>query len=163
MSTSAAAAPAPSRTVPSTTMRVPFVPGRTTIAPPSKGSAWWKNGPTVWDGVESGRSGLHGGSGLAAAQHDVETIAEGPLRLAKAEVESGHEPPARALGHGVEDGVEGHQAVAGEEHLRDEAGQEAGPEDGQVDVRGPPGVRMVAPRIGAGLDRDEPVPSLGVG
>src|SRR6185295_20125808 len=162
MSTSVAAAPAPSRTLPSITMRVPFVPPRTTIAPPSKGSAWWKNGPTVWDGVGSGRSGLHGRRGLAAAQHDVEAIAEGPLRLREAEVEGRHQPRPRALGHGVEDGVEGEQGVAGEEHLRDEAGQEARPEDGQVDVGGPPRVRMIAPRIGAGLDRDEAVPPRGV-
>ena len=55
------------------------------------------------------------------------------------------------------------QRVAGEVHLRDEPLGERAPEDREVDVRRSPGVLVVAPRVGAGLDRDEAVAALVVG
>jgi hypothetical protein len=67
------------------------------------------------------------------------------------------------VAHRVEDRVLGEERVAGEVHLRDEPGGERGPEERQVDVRCTPGVLVVAPRVGAGLDRDEAVATLVVG
>ena len=49
---------------------------------------------------------------------------------------------------------------AGEVHLRDEARRERRAEQRQVDVRRAPGVVVVLPRVGAGLDRDDPVAAI---
>ena len=67
------------------------------------------------------------------------------------------------VGHRVEDRVEGEQRIAGEVHLRDQPRQEGRPEQREVDVRRAPGVGVVAPGIGAGLDGDELVGAVGVG
>jgi hypothetical protein len=64
---------------------------------------------------------------------------------------------------GVEDRVVREQWVSREVHLRDEPLREGAAEDGEVDVRRPPGVRVVLPRIGAGLHRHEAVAALVVG
>ena len=67
------------------------------------------------------------------------------------------------IAHGVEDRVVREQRVAREVHLGDEPLRERAPEQREVDVRRPPGVRMVPPRVGAGLDCDESVaPSASV-
>ena len=55
------------------------------------------------------------------------------------------------------------QRIAGEIHLRHEPRRERRPEQRKMDVRRPPRVVVVAPRILAGLDRDEAVAALGVG
>ena len=55
------------------------------------------------------------------------------------------------------------QRVAGEVHLRHEPARERRPEQGEVDVRRPPRVGVVAPRVRAWLDRDEPVDALLIG
>ena len=51
----------------------------------------------------------------------------------------------------------------GEVHLRDQPLGERGPEQREVDVRRTPGVVVVAPRVGARLDRREAVAALVVG
>src|SRR5262245_7841423 len=90
------------------------------VADPAKGRAWWKKGPTVWDGVGPGTLELHRRP-VAPAQHDVEPVPQRPLRAREGEIEGGHEPGTRPLvGHGVEDRIEGQERVAGEEHLGDE-------------------------------------------
>ena len=73
-------------------------------------------------------------------------------------------PLARGrVAHRLEDRVVREERVAGEVHLRHEPLGERPPEDREVDVRRPPGVVVVAPRIGAGLDRDEAVAAVVVG
>ena len=67
------------------------------------------------------------------------------------------------VGHRVVDRVKRQQRVAGEVHLGDQPLGERAAEEAEVDVRGPPGVVVVAPRVGAGLDRDEPVAAALVG
>jgi len=47
--------------------------------------------------------------------------------------------------------------------LRDQPRGETGPEEREVDVVRPPRIVMIAPGIGAGLDRREPVPAAVVG
>ena len=63
----------------------------------------------------------------------------------------------RTIGH-VRD-----QRIALEVHLRDEPLHPAGARDRIVDVRGPPVVDAVAPRIGPGLDRPVDVVAVAVG
>src|SRR6516225_4311246 len=53
--------------------------------------------------------------------------------------------------------------VAGKIHLRDQPRGKTGPEERGVDVVRPPRIVMIAPRIGAGLDRREPVAAVVVG
>src|SRR5579883_3424078 len=106
--------PSPSSTRPS--MRnAPSVPGGTSSLPCWPGRAKLKKGPMVWEGV--GRyiaSALHWGR-VAAAQHDVEP---------------GHQERSTArVGDGLVDGVVRQQQVAGEVHLRDQAGGKGGAEE----------------------------------
>src|SRR3546814_2123437 len=61
------------------------------------------------------------------------------------------------------DRVEREQRIAGEVHLRHQARRDAGAEQREVDVVGPPGIGVVAPGIGAGLHRIEAVDTLCVG
>src|SRR5258707_5525437 len=85
-------------------------------------------------------------------------VAERPLRLAEPRVVLADQPLARtAVGGALEDRVVGEERVAGEIHLRDEPGRKAGAEHAEMDVRRPPGVRRVAPRVGAGLDGQKAV------
>ena len=60
-------------------------------------------------------------------------------------------------------GSNGNSGSSGEVHLRDQPLGERATEEREVDVRRPPRVRMVPPRVDPGLDRDEPVPTLVVG
>jgi hypothetical protein len=88
----------------------------------------------------------------------IEAVAERELRLSQAQIELRNETLARALvGDGLGDRIEGHQRIVRKVHLGDEAGNETGPEQGKVNVGGPPGVRMVAPWVGARLDGHETV------
>ena len=64
---------------------------------------------------------------------------------------------------GVEDRVLAEQRVVREVHLRDQPLGERPAEEAEVDVRRPPGVVVVAPRVGAGLDRQELVAAQAVG
>ena len=63
--------------------------------------------------------------------------------------------PRRRVGDRVEDRVVGEQRVVREVHLRDESLGECPTEQREMDVRRTPGVVVVAPRIGARLDRRE--------
>src|SRR5216683_5655381 len=99
----------------------------------------------------------------AAAQDEIEAIAERILGLRDVEVEAGDETIARGgVGHEVEDGIERQQRVAREIHLRHQPRGEAGAEQRVMDVIGPPGVVVVTPGIGAGLDRCESISPLTV-
>ena len=70
---------------------------------------------------------------------------------------------SRVRARRVEDRVLREQRVAREVHLRHQPLGERAPEDREVDVRRPPGVVVVAPRIGAGLDRHELERAVGAG
>ena len=73
-------------------------------------------------------------------------------------------PLARLLvAHRVEDRVIGEERIAREVHLRHEALRERPAHQREVDVRGAPGVVVVAPRVRPGLDREEAVATLVVG
>ena len=59
-------------------------------------------------------------------------------------------------------GSNGNKGIAGEIHLRDETRDEGVTEHREVDMGRPPGVVVIAPGIGAGLDGDEAVIALRV-
>src|SRR6185436_2383825 len=97
-------------------------------------------------------------SRVPAAQHDIEAISQCPVRLRQREVELRYEAKARALvGNRLVHRVVRAERIAGEIHLRDEPRRHRVPEEREVNVRGTPGVVVVATRIGAWLDRQEPV------
>ena len=101
---------------------------------------------------------------VAAAHHDVELIAERVERLRRLQVKQGDKSIASAfIGGAAEDRIVGHQRVAGKIHLRDQARGERGAEDREMNVCGAPGVVVILPRIGAGLDGDEAIAAFGVG
>ena len=128
-----------------------------------------RNGPTVCDGVSRGRSPVlllvsnDGRARCRAARCPTRSRAPTPARSGRCR--TGRSAARRAFGSGTElkIGSCAKQRVAGKVHLRDQALRERPAEQREVDVRGPPGVGVIAPRVGAGLDRDEPVPALGVG
>src|SRR5690606_25046804 len=125
-----------------------------------------KSGPTVCPGVGASFSrvsvmslllGVEPG-GVGPGDDDVPFVAHRELGHGEVVVVGADEPLALLLPRdGVVDRVERQQRVAREVHLRPEALGEAVAEDGEVDVRGPPGVDVVAPRVGAGLDGREVV------
>ena len=101
---------------------------------------------------------------VAAAHHDVELIAERVERHRRLHIEERDEAIAGAfVGGAVEDRIVGHQRIAGEIHLRDQARGESGAEDGKVNVRGAPGVVVILPGVRAGFDGDEAIAAFGVG
>src|SRR5580704_5233445 len=173
--------PAPSYSRP-TIVTAPAVPSGTTYGPSGHGSLIEKYGPTVCEGVNPvtvlcpySKTLLFEGSSYsntllfehrraAAAQHDVPVVAERPFRLGQVDVEAGDEPlPGLLVRHRVEDGVQRQQRVAGEVHLGDQPLGERAAEQREVNVGRTPGVVVVAPRVGARLDGDEPVPPGRVG
>src|SRR5215208_1573571 len=106
---------------------------------------------------------LHRGR-VAAAQDDVETVRERPLRLGSLQIEGrDHTLPGFGVAHRVEDRVLPEQRIARKVHLGDEPRGEGRPEEREVDVGRPPGVAVVAPWICAWLYGDEPVAALVVG
>ena len=70
---------------------------------------------------------------------------------------------ATVLRHRLKDGVEGEQRVVGKVHLRDEPCCDRRAHQREVDVCGSPCIRMIAPRVGPGLDREEPILPVGSG
>src|SRR5215472_4563153 len=105
--------PSPSRTCPSISMRSPLAaPPWVRSAVSARSSPTAKNGPTVCDGVGmSFTSRLHGRRG-AAAQHEVEAIAQSELCFAQVGIVGRDHPLARILiGDAVEDGIERQQRI----------------------------------------------------
>src|SRR5262249_28741892 len=93
-----------------------------------------------------------------ATEDDVELVAERPLGHGTREVEARYQLCARRLvGDRLVDRIDLQQRIAGEVHLRDQPLAEVVPEQGKMDVRGPPGVGVVLPRVGARLEGEEGV------
>src|SRR3712207_5411734 len=98
--------------------------------------------------------GLEGGL-VGAAQHDVPLEGQRPVVLRALQGVPADRPVPCDGRDGVEDRVLAEQRVVREVHLGDQTLGERAAEQAEVDVRGPPGVVVVAPRVGAGLDRHE--------
>ena len=97
-------------------------------------------------------------------EHDVEDEPERLVGDRRLEIEPRDQPLARLrVADRAEDRVVGEQRIVREVHLRHEPLRERATEQREVDVRRAPGVRMVRPRIAAGLHRHEPVSPLRVG
>ena len=163
----APARPRPSSTRPCSRI-APGMPGGTSsrVAGVGQGEAEERA-----DGLARGRrEGAHGGllapsgCGAAAGEHDVPAVAGAPLVLGDVVVVGGDQAVAgRRVGDRLVDRVEREERVAREVHLGDQPLGEVGAEQREVDVRRPPGVVVVAPRVGAGLDGGEPVAAVVVG
>ncbi len=120
------------------------------------------------DGLRRRRLGAHAcGSSNGVCSRPRSTTSNGtpaptPARVASRSKRR-HQPVPGALRDRVEDRVLGEQRVVREVHLGHQPLGERAPEQREVDVRGPPGVVVVAPRVGARLDRGERVVAVGVG
>jgi hypothetical protein len=98
---------------------------------------------------------------LRAGQNDVPAVAERVFRRREVVVVLGDEPLTRpGIEDRLEDRIERKQRVPWEVHLRDDPLGEGRAEHREVDVRRPPGVRVIAPGIRAGLDRLEAVETV---
>ncbi len=101
---------------------------------------------------------------MRAGQHNVPPIAGGPLVPGDVVVIGRHQALSRlGVDHGLVDRVEPEQRIAREVHLGDHPLRELGAEHREVDVGGAPGVVVVLPWVGPGLDRAEGVPAVVVG
>src|SRR5262249_39596730 len=160
--------PSPSMTRPSIVMRSPAGPALVRSPQSGRARPRWKNGPTVCDGVGISFSAIaDSGSGridwrrCAAAQNQIETIAQRPLRLAQVRVVSGDQPlTRRGIGSALKDRVERQERIAGKIHLGDNARHKAGAENAEVKMCRTPCVRRVPPGIGAGFDGQEAIISV---
>ena len=102
--------------------------------------------------------------GFAAAQYDVEAIAQRPFRLSNIHIQLADEAVAGSLIRDRQiDRIELEERIAREIHLRNQSCRKARAEKRVVDMVRPPSVVMITPRIGARLDRGEPVPAVFVG
>ena len=146
----------------------PACPRRTTSGPSSHARAMCRNGPTVCDGVSgrrvmssSARAPRTASRPSRAARCRTRSRAPTPAAVV-AEVEPAHQSlPRGRVRDGVEDRVVGEERVVREVHLGDQPLGERPAEQREMDVRRPPGVVVVAPRVGARLDGREPVAALG--
>ena len=122
-----------------------------------------KNGPTVCEAV-----------GIKLISPSSNGVARRPLSTMSKRYPSAHsgsvsdksksrdEPLLRVfVRNRLEDRIERNQRIVREVHLRNQPRHECGSKQREVNVRRPPRVGMVAPGIGARLDREKPVvPSL---
>ena len=91
--------------------------------------------------------------GIAPGEDDVEFVAKGVIADGGVPVELGDEAVARRfIGDAIEYRIVREQRVAGKIHLRDHAGGESRTENGEVNMRGAPGVVVIAPGIRAGAN-----------
>src|SRR6478672_3325363 len=118
--------PSASIMCPVSVMRWPLTPSPAMLSSTSHVMPMCRYGPIVWEELVCMASAPRGQVVLhrrlvAAAQHDVELVAERLLGNRGFPVEMGDQAPPRALvGHAVEHGIVLHQRIAGEVHLRDE-------------------------------------------
>src|SRR5260221_11460662 len=149
---------------PSTRIFSPLAPAVVRSAQLGRSRPSWKNGPTVCDGVVTDVTSRLHGRRRAAAQNDVEAVAERILGLAEVRIVARDQTRARfSIGRALKDWIEVEERIAREIHLGDETRGEGRPEDGEMDMSRPPGVMGVAPRIGARLDGQEAICALRVG
>src|SRR5271154_5129619 len=102
--------------------------------------------------------------GLAATQDKIKPEAKSPFGLGYLQIKSGDQPlPGWFVGYRLKDGIICQERVAGKIHLCDQAGGECASEERKMDVGWTPGIVVVVPRVGAGLDRHKPITAVGIG
>src|SRR5215470_10179687 len=123
-----------------------------------------KKGPTVCEAVATNAISALPRRGLVATEHDVEAIAERVVVLGGLPVLRSDQPRPRLLvGDAVPDRIVREQWIAFEVHLRHQSRSNRRSKQGEMDVRRPPGIEMIAPGIGARLDRHESIMTIGIG
>ena len=123
-----------------------------------------RNGPTVCDGVA--RASLVAPRAASSGRRArCRTGSRAPAPASSSPGRSAQTIRSRACGSRTElkIGSYGKSGSPGKYICVTSRCGERAAEQREVDVRRPPGVRVVAPRVGAGLDRDEAVAALGVG
>src|ERR1700692_1592682 len=166
MTASGTGAPSPSMTRPSIAIFSPAGLSDARSLHSGRAIPRWKKGPTVCEGVGISLSAIFvsdriGRGPGAAAQHQVEAVAERPFGFAQHGVVLRDQPLARTLIRGaLEDRVVAEQRVAREVHLGHQPRHKAGSEDAEMDMRRAPRIGAVAPGIGAGLDRQKAIAAI---
>ena len=101
---------------------------------------------------------------LPAAQDNIKSITERPLGFGHVVGIRSDEPlPSAFARNGIQDRILRDQWVAGKEKLRHQSGHEAWTEQRQMNMRRPPGVRVVPPRIRARLYRKKSIFAFFIG
>ena len=116
-------------------MRSPRDFGVTSDSRPERISAGLKKGPTVCDGVCSGRISAWRRSGVAAAQYKVKSISECIFGNSNFDIECCYQPFARGtVGDAVEDRIKSQKRIAGKIHLSNQASGETRTEKAEVNM-----------------------------
>ena len=87
-----------------------------------------------------------------SAQHNVEFIAKGKIRLGQIKCKLGNHQLPTLLRHPEVNWVVLQEGITREIHLGNQAIRDVAPKQGEVNVIGPPGIGVVAPGISAGLN-----------
>src|SRR4029077_818708 len=134
---------------------------------PGYGNPRCKYGPTVWPGVQANSATFAvrlGPGSLVAGDDDVPSVAARVFGLSQVMVVGGDQPLAcNGIHDGLVDRIQTEQLVAREIHLGDQTLGEGSSEYREVNVRWAPSISVIAPRVGAGLDGQKAVRSVGLG
>src|ERR1700676_573087 len=111
------------------------------------------------------RSGMYlDGRSQTAAENDVKVISQRLTGHRGVPVKKRDQAIARVLvGNAVENGIERQQRISRKIHLRDQAREQPGTEEREVNVRRAPGVRMILPRVRARLYRNKTITAFPIG
>src|SRR5450631_603301 len=156
-------APSPSDMRPRMVNRSPGVPGGAMVSVTSGKNPILRYGPTVCEGVVRRLIGFLAATGFhgrlfAAAKHHVEAIGECDIGNGPFPVEMRDQALARlVVRNAVVHRVVRQQRIARKIHLRHQPLHQTQSEQREVQVRGPPGVVVIAPWIRRGLDGDKAV------
>src|SRR6202158_4805140 len=160
--------PSPSDIRPRTVTRSPGTPAGAMASITSGRNPILRYGPTVCEGVvsklmASAPAGFHRRV-FAPTEPDVEPIGERDIRQGPLPVELRDQALARLLVRDtVVHRVIRQQWIAWEIHLRHQPLHQAEAKERKMQVRGPPGVVVIAPRVRRGLDGDEAVGAVRAG
>src|SRR2546428_12222517 len=94
-------------------------------------------------------------------EYDVKPIAQSPFGLSDIMNVRGDKPlPGAFARNRVQNRVQRYQRIAGQEKLCNQTRHKARTEQRKMDVRWPPRIGMIEPRIGAGLNGEKAILAL---
>src|SRR5271155_2919326 len=110
----------------------------------------------------SARMSFHRGA-FASTKHDVKPVAQRLRRNGGFPIELRNKPvPRLFIVRAVEDRIEGNQRIALEIHLRHKPRRESRAEQRKMNVRRPPGIVVISPRIFPRPNCDEAIAAIGI-
>src|SRR5271167_807037 len=161
--------PSPATMRPARLMRSPPTPAAARSTTTDGAKPMLTYGPTVCDEVVSwlmtaSAAGRFHRRRVATAQHDVVAKRKSGVGQRRLPIEAGdHAPTCPVVGHAVVHRIVFEKRIAGKVHLGHQALHQAHAKQREVQMRRPPRVVVVTPRIGTRTDGHEAVAALAIG